>query len=65
LHQLAQQLDELMKREDISKTELASSMHSSRAQLHRLLDRESESVTLRTLARAALAVGQHLRMELV
>jgi antitoxin HicB len=62
---LARQLDELMKREDISKTEMASRMHTSRAQLDRLLDPENESVTLGTLARAAQAVGRHLRMELV
>jgi antitoxin HicB len=62
---LARQLDELMRREDISKTELATRMKTSRAQLDRLLDPENESVTLGTLARAAQAVGRHLRMELV
>jgi len=58
---LARQLDDLMRREDISKTELAARMKTSRA----LLDPENESVTLGTLARAAQAVGRHLRMELV
>jgi antitoxin HicB len=62
---LVRQLDELMRREEISKTELASRMKTSRAQLDRLLDPENESVTLGTLARAAQAVGRHLRMELV
>ena len=62
---LARQLSELMLREDISKTELASRMKTSRAQLDRLLDPENESVTLGTLAKAAQAVGRHLRMELV
>jgi len=62
---LARQLDELMRREEISKTELATRMKTSRAQLDRLLDPENESVTLGTLARAAQAVGRHLRMELV
>jgi DNA-binding Xre family transcriptional regulator len=62
---LARQLDDLMKRDKISKTELASRMQTSRAQLDRLLDPENESVTLGTLARAAQAVGRHLRMELV
>lgn len=62
---LARQLGELMQREEISKTELASRMKTSRAQLDRLLDPENESVTLGTLARAAQAVGRHLRMELV
>jgi antitoxin HicB len=62
---LARQLDELMRREEISKTELAPRMKTSRAQLDRLLDPENESVTLGTLAPAAQAVGRHLRMELV
>ena len=62
---LARQLDDLMKRDKISKTELASRMQTSRTQLDRLLDPDNESVTLATLARAAQAVGRHLRMELV
>ena len=62
---LARQLGELMKREDITKTELATRMKTSRAQLDRLLDPDNESVTLGTLARAARAVGRNLRVELV
>jgi antitoxin HicB len=62
---LVRQLDELMRREEISKTQFAARMKTSRAQLDRLLDPENESVTLGTLARAAQAVGRHLRMELV
>lgn len=62
---LVRQLGELMTREEISKTELAARMKTSRAQLDRLLDPENDSVTLGTLARAARAVGRHLRMELV
>ncbi len=62
---LARQLGELMKREEISKSELASRMKTSRAQLDRLLDPDNESVTLGTLARAAKAVGRNLRVELV
>ena len=62
---IARQLGELMTREDISKTELAHRMHTSRVQIDRLLDPENDSVTLGTLARAAKAVGRILRMELV
>ena len=62
---LARQLDELMRQEEITKTKLAARMKTSRAQLDRLLDPENDSVTLGTLARAARAVGRHLRMELV
>lgn len=62
---IARQLDALMQEQGISKTELAKSMKTSRAQLDRLLDPDNESVTLGTLARAAQAVGRNLRMELV
>jgi DNA-binding Xre family transcriptional regulator len=62
---LARQLDDLMRREQISKTEFAARMKTSRAQLNRLLDPENESVTLGTLTRAAQAVRRHLRMVLV
>ena len=62
---IARQLDALMKEQGISKTKLAKSMKTSRAQLDRLLDPENESVTLGTLTRAAQAVGRNLRMELV
>jgi hypothetical protein len=62
---LARQLGALMKREEISKTELASRMKTSRAQLDRLLDPDNDSVTLGTLTRAAQAVGRNLRLELV
>jgi len=54
---IARQLDALMQEQGISKTELARSMKTSRAQLDRLLDPENESVTLGTLTRAAQAVG--------
>jgi hypothetical protein len=40
-------------------------MKTSRAQLDRLLNPENDSVTLGTLARAAQAIGRHLRIELV
>ena len=62
---IARQLDALMQEQGISKTELAKSMKTSRAQLDRLLDPDNESVTLGTLTRAARAVGRNLRMELV
>ena len=62
---IARQLDTLMRDKGLSKTELARRMKTSRAQLDRVLDPENESVTLGTLARAAQAVGRHLRMELV
>jgi antitoxin HicB len=62
---IARQLDALMRDQGLTKTTLAKRMKTSRAQLDRLLDPDNESVTLDTLARAAQAVGRHLRMELV
>jgi len=62
---IARQLDALMEKDGLTKTELAKRMKTSRAQLDRLLDPDKESVTLGTLTRAAQAVGRQLRMELV
>ncbi len=62
---IARQLDALMDEQEITKSELAKRMKTSRAQLDRLLDPNNESVTLGTLTRAAKAVGRQLRMELV
>lgn len=62
---IARQLDALMQNEGLTKSELARRMDTSRAQLDRLLDPENESVTLGTLARAAIAVGRQLRFELI
>jgi hypothetical protein len=62
---IARQLTALMQTENVTKSELAKRMQTSRAQLDRLLDPENESVTLGTLTRAAHAVGRQLRLELV
>ena len=61
---LAWEIDETMKREKISKTEMARRMKTSRAALDRLLAPENGSVTLRTIDRAARALGKRLRIEL-
>lgn len=62
---IARQLDALMRDQGLTKSALAKRMHTSRAQLDRLLDPENESVTLATLTRAARVVGRQLRVELV
>jgi len=61
---LAFQLVAEMKRQKISKVEMARRLETSRSQLDRLLDPDNETVTLATLARAAKAVGRTLRLEL-
>lgn len=59
------QLQETMKKQNISKSEMARRMKTSRAQLDRLLDPENDKVQLDTLYKAASAVGKELHLELV
>lgn len=61
---LAWQVEAGMDKKRISKSEMARAMHTSRAALDRLLDPKNESVTLRTMARAAKVLGRRLRLEL-
>lgn len=61
---LARQLEAAMKEKQLTKAEMARRMRTSRAALDRLLDPESESVTLSTLRKAASAVGREIRLEL-
>ncbi len=61
---IAWQLAEAMKARHISKTEMARRMHTSRMVVNRLLDVQDTSVTLATLARASVAVGIPMRIEL-
>lgn len=62
---LARQLADAMRREGMTKTEMASKMRTSRGTLDRLLDAENRSVTLGTLCKAAEAVGRKVRLDLV
>lgn len=61
---VAYQIAEEMKRNKVTKTEMASRMKTSRAALERLLDPENTSITLITLERAAAALGKKLKVEL-
>jgi DNA-binding Xre family transcriptional regulator len=61
---IAWQLDELMRRQALTKIELARRMKTSRAALDRLLDPDNPSVTLHTLHSAAKAVGGRLQISL-
>ncbi len=61
---LAYQLATEMKRRNITKSEMARRLDTSRSQLDRLLDPEKDNVTLATLVRAARAVGRTLHLEL-
>ena len=62
---LAWQIEKAMKKQHLTKAEMARRMETSRSQLDRLLDPERNSVTLETLTRAARAIGRQLKLELV
>jgi antitoxin HicB len=61
---LAYQITELMEKQNISKSEMARRMNTSRAALERLLDPENSSVTLHTMDKAARSLGKRLRLTL-
>ena len=60
---IAWQIAEEMKAQQITKTELAKRMHTSRAALNRLLDDADPSLTLTTLASAATALGRKVSIQ--
>jgi transcriptional regulator with PAS, ATPase and Fis domain len=62
---IAEQIEEAMEREHVSKTEMAKRMRTSRTSLERLLDPSNGAVTLDTLFKAASAIGRQIRLELL
>jgi antitoxin HicB len=59
------QLDHLLKEKEITKTQMAARMKTSRAAFDRLLDASNTSVTLNTLGEVARALGRKVKIELV
>jgi antitoxin HicB len=57
------QMEKEMKKQRIDKAELAERMETSRSAVDRILDPEAPS-TLRTFAKAARALGRHLKISL-
>lgn len=57
------QVEKEMKKQGIDKAELALRMETSRSAVDRILNPESPS-TLRTFAKAARALGRHLKISL-
>lgn len=53
-----------MERRNITKTEMAKKMNTSRAALNRLLNPYNDSVTLATLSKAANVLGKKLVLHL-
>ncbi len=58
------QIAEEMRKQGITKTQMAERMKTSRAQVDRILKAKG-NVTVETLQRAAALVGRELRLELV
>ena len=61
---IAEQIAAAMREKGLTKVAMADLMHTTRAQLDRLLDPGNPSVTLATLQRAAKAVGRNLTIAL-
>lgn len=57
------QLENEMKKQKIDKSEFATRLETSRSAVDRILDPECPS-TLKTFAKAAKAVGKHLKISL-
>jgi antitoxin HicB len=62
---LTRQIAEEMKLKKITKTEMATKMQTSRAQLDRLSDPGKTGVSIDTIQRVASVVGHQLRIELI
>jgi antitoxin HicB len=62
---LARQIAQEMTDQNLSKSDMAKRMLTSRAALNRLLDPENDAVTLQTLFKAATAVGRQIHFQLV
>jgi predicted XRE-type DNA-binding protein len=62
---IAWQLADAMKTRKLSKSRLATLMHTSRTQIDRVLDPTDGNVTIETLQRAAAVVGRRVQLELI
>lgn len=62
---LADQIKAVMEKERLTKAAMAVRIRTSRRALDRLLDPTNTGVTLHALQRAAAAVGQQIRLELI
>jgi antitoxin HicB len=62
---LAWEVSEAMRKEGISKSEMAKRMKTSRSQLERFLDPDNPSVLLETVQKAAAAIGKRMTIGLI
>lgn len=61
---IAAQVAEALQAQKKTIAQLAKEMNTSRAAVHRLLDENNDSLSLKTLAKAATVLGKRLRLEL-
>ena len=61
---IALELQLELDRKQMTKTELARRLDTSRSQLDRILDPNNESITLNTLMKAAVLLGKRLHVSL-
>ncbi len=62
---LSLQFGRLLKEKELTKTQMAARMKTSRPVVDRLLDASNSSVTLNTIGKAARALGRKVKIELV
>ncbi len=62
---VAHELQQILTEEQITKTQLAARMKTSRAALDRILDPANPSLTVATLGKAAAALGRKVELRLV
>ena len=62
---LAWQISEAMKKQGISKSEMAKKMNASGSALDRLLDPDDGSINLATMEKAAAALGRKVTIQLI
>ncbi len=62
---ITRELEQTMNAQNISKSEMARRLHTSRTGVERLLDPENTSVTLHTLAKVATVLGKRIEFALI
>ncbi len=62
---IAYQIEQEMKQQNITQTELAKKMNTSRTVIHKLLNPENNSLTLQSLQSVANALGKRLSISLI
>jgi antitoxin HicB len=59
------QLQKIIKEEKINKSQLAKKMQTTRASLDRILDPDNSSLTVKSIGRAAAALGRKVEINFV